>query len=226
MTVIAIAGAGTDIGKTYVAAGLIRALRRRGHAVEALKPVVSGIEDDQPQGSDPARLIAALGAPLTPESLARMSPFRYRAPLSPPLAAWLEGRVLRFEAVLACCRERAAGTSGLLLIEMAGGVMSPLDDSRTGLDLLEALGAPVLLVSGAYLGAISHGLTALETLRGRGLSVAAMVVSESPGDNPPFEETVSAFRGFGGGVPVVAAPRRPEQDWDADDLARLLTPAG
>jgi len=105
-------------------------------------------------------------------------------------------------------------------------VMSPLDDSRTGLDLLEALGAPVLLVSGAYLGAISHGLTALETLRGRGLSVAAMVVSESPGDNPPFEETVSAFRGFGGGVPVVAAPRRPEQDWDADDLARLLTPAG
>lgn len=222
MTALSIAGAGTDIGKTYVTAGLIRALRKAGVAVDALKPVVSGIDEADPAGSDPARLLAALGRPVTAETVAEMSPLRYRAPQSPPLAARMEGRVLRFEEVLTLCQDRLAATPGLLLIETAGGVMSPLDDSRTGLDLLQALGGPVLLVSGSYLGGISHALTALEVIRGRGLAVAALVVSESEGDAPPFDETVKAIADFAGEVPVFAVRRQPEEAWDAAVLAQAV----
>ena len=223
MRTISIAGAGTDIGKTFVTAALIRTLIRNGVAVDALKPVVSGIEDDAPEGSDPARLIAALGRRLDRDTLDAMSPLRFRAPLSPPSAARLEGRMLAFEQVADICRARTDEPGdALLLIETAGGVMSPLDDSHTMLDLMADLGAPVILVGGTYLGSISHTLTALECLWARELDVIAIVISESEGDHPDFGETIQTITGFSGGVPVIACPRSADEDWDAGTLASLV----
>ena len=97
MGAIFIAGTGTDVGKTYVTAALIRALRRAGRDVDALKPVVSGFDATEWAESDPGRLLAALGEPPTPASLERISPWRFTAPLAPPMAAaevqpWLIAR--------------------------------------------------------------------------------------------------------------------------------------
>ncbi len=180
-----ITGAGTDIGKTYVTAALIRVLREAGHPVDALKPVVSGFDMAAPQGSDPAVLLEALGVAWSAEALARMSPWRFAAPLSLPLAARLEGALLDAGAIIAFCRRRIAETGdGLLLIEGAGGVMSPLDDNATMLDLARAVESPTLLVVGSYLGTISHTLTAALALHSVGRSPLAVVMNESV-DAPP-----------------------------------------
>ena len=64
-----IAGAHTDIGKTHVACALLHAAIARGLTVDAFKPVVSGFDPDEPAGSDPARLLAALGKAATPEAV-------------------------------------------------------------------------------------------------------------------------------------------------------------
>jgi dethiobiotin synthetase len=85
--------------------------------------------------------------------------------------------------------------------------MSPVDESTTGLDLMAGVGAPVLLVGGSYLGAISHTLTAIEALRRRGLTIKAVVVSESPGAATPFGETVAAVGRLSGFSPIFSAPR-------------------
>lgn len=195
MPTLFIAGTGTDIGKTYVAAALIRALCASDYAVDALKPVVSGFDPAAPQGSDPAVLLDALEVPWSTAALDRMSPWQYRAPLSPPLAAEQEGRRLEGDAVIALCLDRAAATprDTWLLVESAGGIMSPLDDARTMLDLAAALGAPVLLVGGTYLGTISHTLTAAAVIAAAGLDLAAVVLSESAGDHPAVEDTVAAL---------------------------------
>jgi dethiobiotin synthetase len=220
MRPISIAGAGTDIGKTYVAAALIRTLIKDGIALDAFKPVVSGIDDDAPEGSDPARLLTALGRPLNRQTLDVMSPLRFRAPLSPPSAARLEGKTLAFDDIATLCRSRADEPGdALLLIETAGGVMSPLDDSHTMLDLMADLDAPVILVGGSYLGSISHTLTALDCLWSRDLDVLAIVISESEGDHPDFAETVQTIAGFAGDVPVLPCPRTPDAGWDASALA-------
>jgi dethiobiotin synthetase len=197
MPTLFIAGTGTDVGKTYVTASLIRRLRGSGAAVDALKPVVSGFDPESPAGSDPAVLLEALGRAWSPDSLAEIAPWRFRAPLSPPLAAAREGVRLSGDIVIARCLQRAAQKpAGLwLLIESAGGIMSPLDDRLTMLDLAVTLGAPVLLVAGSYLGTISHTLTAAAVIEAAGLALVGVVVSESTADAPPLKETVAALEG-------------------------------
>jgi dethiobiotin synthetase len=204
-----VAGTGTDVGKTYVTSSLIRAMRGAGVAVEALKPVVSGFDPDAPQGSDPAVLLQALGRDWSAEALAEISPWRFRAPLSPPLAAAREGVRLPGEMVIAHCRDRAARTPDdtWLLVESAGGIMSPLDDTQTMLDLAAALEAPVLLVAGSYLGTISHTLTAAAVIKGAGLAAAGVVISDSGAGAPPLEETVAAVALRLQARPVIALRR-------------------
>ena len=78
-----------------------------------------------------------------------------------------------------------------------------------------ALGLPTVLVGGSYLGAISHTLTAIETLRARGLAIHAVVVSQSAEpDAPDFVQTVESVAAFAGDLKVIAAARG-DGDWAA-----------
>lgn len=208
MSSLFVAGAGTDVGKTFVAAQLIGALRARSVAVEALKPVVSGFDPSDWAASDPGQLLAALGRPLDEAALEAISPWRYAAALSPEMAARLEGRSVDCAAVVAYCRARIAEQPQVLtLVEGAGGVMSPVDEQTTGLDLMAGIGAPVVLVGGSYLGAISHVLTAIEAVLARGLAIRAVVVSESADAGTPFEATLAAIARLGRAAPVIGARR-------------------
>jgi len=210
-----IAGAHTDVGKTHVACALIRAARARNLSADAFKPVVSGMDPSDWSGSDPALLLAALGREASQEALEAISPWRFTAPLSPPMAARIEGRNLPLAPVVEAVKTwLAKARSDLSLVELVGGVMSPMADQATGLDLMLATQRPVVLVGGGYLGGISHILTALEVLRHRGLQVAALVISQAPqADAPDFAETVALIRGFAGDVTVVSAPRGEPGSW-------------
>jgi len=229
MSALFVAGAHTDVGKTHVACALIEAAHAAGWPVAALKPVVSGFDPDDWASSDPGRLLAALGAAPTQAALEAMSPWRFAAPLAPPMAARREGHRLSLAEIAAfCCARLAGAAEGLTLVEGVGGLMSPIADDATGLDLMVALGLPAVLVGGSYLGGISHTLTALETARVRGLAVRAVVVSESPGPSlPDFAETLADVRRFAGGVPVVGAPRDGAAgDWAEALLVCLMTGTG
>lgn len=217
MKALFVAGTGTDLGKTHVACALLSAARARGLRIDAFKPVVSGFDPDAPESSDPARLAAAIGRP---QAWAEISPRRYRAPLAPNLAARLEGETLVMSDLVADCQAWLASRDvDLALVEGAGGVMSPMTDDATNLDLMVALGLPVLLVAGSYLGTASHLLTALEVLRARDLAIAAIVVSESL-NAPNLTQTVEMLRAFERQTPIIVAPR--DADWDAGDVADLL----
>jgi dethiobiotin synthetase len=181
MTSYVVAGAGTDIGKTYVSCALLRRWRAEGRTCAPLKPVLSGYDEANLFDSDAAHLLAANGETPSREAIAAISPWRFAAPLAPPQAAKLEGRELDFAAIVEFCRSRirAAPSHTTHLIETAGGVMSPLTHDHTMLDLIAELGAPVIFVTGDYLGAVSHTLTALEALRARNQSVALLIINES-----------------------------------------------
>jgi dethiobiotin synthetase len=207
MRTVFITGAGTELGKTYVACAVIRALKAQGLTVDALKPAVSGFAPEQGADSDPGRLLEALGRPVNAETLAEISPLQFAAPLSPPAAARREGRTLAFDEVLApCLARRERRDAQVLLIEGAGGVMSPIAEDATNLDLIAALGAPVVLVGGSYLGAISHNLTALAALKARGCRPSVLAVSESP-DGVDLQETAAELRRFAPDTPVVTVRR-------------------
>ncbi|MEJ1974981.1 MAG: dethiobiotin synthase [Acetobacteraceae bacterium] len=207
MSAVFITGTGTDIGKTFIAAGLIRALRRAGRPVQALKPVLSGYDPAAAASSDPGLLLAALGRPVTPETVAAIAPWRFQAPLSPDMAARREGRMVDFDAVLGFCRQ-VMTQEGVLLIEGVGGIMVPLDERRTVLDWMQALGLPVILVCGSYLGSISHTLTAVDVLVRRRLSLTALVVNETAGSTVDLQETAETLARFAGPQRILALPLR------------------
>lgn len=223
MSAIFITATGTDIGKTYVAAALIEHLRRMGRLVDAIKPVVSGYDPVQAAVSDPGVLLRALGLPVTEQNVDNISPWRFRAALSPDLAAAREGRAIDVDAVIHFCQNAIDRRRDVLLIEGAGGIMVPLDGDRTILDVMMALQLPLILVAGSYLGTISHTLTALDALYRRGLQVLATVVSETPGSTVPLADTVAAIARFA--EPVIALPRQPgagKTGATADTLSRIF----
>jgi len=205
VTAIFITGTGTEVGKTFVAASLIRHLRQLGRSVEAIKPVVSGFDPERSATSDPGLLLQALGFPATLPNIERISPWRFRAPISPDAAARREGLRIDVDEVVAFCRSAVEQRQEILLIEGVGGIMVPLDEQRTILDVMMALRLPLILVAGSYLGTISHTLTALDALFRRDMSLLAIIVSETPGATVPLEETVAAIGRFAD--PVIVLPR-------------------
>jgi len=212
MTSYFVTATGTDIGKTFVAVGLIRHWRASGRAVDALKPVVTGFDPANAEASDPGVLLAALGRPVALTEVERISPWRFAAPQSPDMAARREGRALDFDALVQFCRRAAAGHQGTLLIEGIGGAMVPLDDRRTVLDWMAALNIPLVLVAGSYLGSLSHTLTGLDAIAHRELKLKAIVVNETPDSTVPLGDTMDTLRKFAGSTPVVAMPRLPAAD--------------
>lgn len=202
-----ITGTGTDIGKTFLTTGLIRHLRSAGTPVHAIKPIVTGFDASRWQSSDPAALLAALGGPVSLQGIEAISPWRFKAPLSPDTAARQEGRSISFAEVVELCRKTIRANPGVVLIEGIGGIMVPLDEHRTVLDLMSVLRIPLMLVAGSYVGTLSHTLTSLEVLARRNLDVAAVVVSESAESAVLLDDTVATLQRFAGVIDVIGLPR-------------------
>jgi dethiobiotin synthetase len=212
LTAIFITATGTDVGKTFVAASLIRYLQQMGRVVEAIKPVASGFDAEHPESSDSGVLLRALGLPVTLQEIERISPWRFRAPVSPDLAARREGQRIDVDAVISFCQGAIKQRQDILLIEGIGGIMVPLDEQRTVLDVMMALQLPLILVAGSYLGTISHTLTALDALFRRDMKLLAIIVSETPGATVPLDDTVAAIARFA--QPVIGLLRQPQRQTD------------
>jgi dethiobiotin synthetase len=125
--------------------------------------------------------------------------------LSPDLAASMEGQRIDVDQVIAFCQSAIADNPGVVLIEGVGGIMVPLDGERTILDVMMALRAPLIVVTGSYLGSISHTLTALDSLFVREMNVLSVIVSETPGSTVPLNDVVATIGRFA--APVIALPR-------------------
>ena len=227
MTAIFITATGTDVGKTFVAASLIRHLREMGRDVEAIKPIVVGYEPAQAAASDPGVLLAALGLPFSPEAVERISPWRFGAGLSPELAARHEGRDIDVDRVVAYCQNAIAQRRDILLIDGVDGIMVPLDEHRTILDVMMTLHLPLILVAGSYNGTISHTLTALDSLFRRDMNILATIVSETPGSTVPLDDVVSTISRYT--EPVIGVPRQQRSGSDPSagwTLSSLFNPRG
>lgn len=207
MTAIFVTSTGTDIGKTFVTAGLIRCLRERKKDVDALKPIISGFDPAHAGNSDSGVLLHALGLPLTDEEIEDISPWRFAAPLSPDMAARHEGEEIDFEQLLSFCETAIKEAEGDLLIEGVGGVMVPLDQTNTVIDWIAELNIPSILVAGTYLGSISHTLTAADALDGADCELTTIVVTETAGSHVPLYETVATISRFLPAIDVIALPR-------------------
>jgi dethiobiotin synthetase len=218
-----ITSSGTEIGKTLVTAALCYQLRQTGKPVTALKPIISGVTDDAMEGTDTAIIADGLGLELTPEVVNSISPFRYKAPLAPVMAAELEGRTLDYDALITACRASLMANP-FTLVEGVGGSFVPLAGKTLVTDWISDLGLPSLMVVGSYLGTISHTVATFEAMRARGLETRGIIVSESAGSGHPDLGRTAREVASLTGVPTVSIPRiQPDRPWrHAPDLLPLI----
>lgn len=168
-----VAGTDTGVGKTVFSAALADAL-----GAFYWKPVQSGLD-----GETDSQTVARLGR-LPPHRIFPEA-WRLRTPASPHLAARLDGvEIDPAQLVFPDCE-------GPLVIETAGGLMTPLTSQVPTIDLLARWRAPVILVSRTALGAISHSLLSIEALKRR--DIALLGVAFVGEENEDSQATIAAM---------------------------------
>lgn len=169
-----ITGTDTDVGKTYIGSRIARYFYQQRIEINPRKPAESGCEwvKGELQGNDSSAYFQACEQTIP---LATITPFRFEAALAPPAAAQLEGETLNLEQLTEASFKDC--DSGFLLVEGAGGFMSPMADDGLNADLAEKLGLPILLVAADKLGCINHILLSIEAIKTRGLKVAGVVLN-------------------------------------------------
>lgn len=188
-----VGGTDTGVGKTHVACLLIQALRDQRRRIYARKPIESGCrrEGDTLMPADAVALREAAG---NAEPLPVVCPYPLVHGLAPNRAARLQGQNLQLrDLVLAC----TAPDDGIVVVEGAGGLLSPLTDDGLNADLATALGFPVLVVAADRLGCINHVLLTAEAIQSRGLTLAAVLLNPLPGPaRPEGMDNLADLRSF------------------------------
>jgi dethiobiotin synthetase len=171
-----ITGTDTGVGKTWVAAAIVRGLVQRGLKVGVYKPAASGCErvGRKLVSEDAVLLWEAAGRPGT---LAQVCPQLFAAPLAPHLAAEAEGKQLD-EKLLGTGIEYWRERSDIVIVEGAGGLLSPLGEEKYVADLAHDLKIPLIVVAPNRIGAINQTLQTLLAAQAYDLEVAGIILSD------------------------------------------------
>lgn len=157
---IFVTGTDTDVGKTAVCSWIVHHWN-----AQYWKPVQSGLAD----GTDSMtvqRLANIESDRIFPEI------YRLQEPLSPHAAAAIDGVEIQMEKF----QLPAVPDGSRLVVEGAGGILVPLNDSQLVLDLIEQLALPILVVARSGLGTLNHTLMTLATLRSRDLKIGGVIM--------------------------------------------------
>jgi dethiobiotin synthetase len=202
------------VGKTVVTAGIVCALRARGHRVGVVKPVQSGALALDPEGD--AMLLKRWTK--VAESPGEIAPFSFAAPLAPSVAAELEGRAVDRAHVLAHVRA-VAGRYDAVVVEGAGGLLVPLGDGWTIAELARDFALPVLVVARAGLGTVNHSALTVRVARDAGLAAIGVVLN-GPADDST--ETNARLIERIADVPVLGHAPQIDGELTGERLGRLV----
>ena len=220
-----IAGTDTDVGKTLVACGILRAAANQGLKTLAIKPVAAGAEqtDQGLRNSDALMLMKAMTESLPYE---QVNPVLLNPPIAPHIAAEQAGRRLSVSQLAGFCRGVMMRKADMVLIEGAGGWRVPLNQREMLSGLAVELQTQVILVVGMKLGCISHALLTAEAIQADGLVLVGWVANQIDPEMACFEENLASLRQLLpapclGVVPKLAPPD-PAQVAECLDLSLLI----
>jgi dethiobiotin synthetase len=176
-----VTGTDTGIGKTIIAGAIADWFRRQGNRVAVLKPAGSGcVRRREGLVSEDAEFLAHCADARHPLDV--ICPVRYAEPLAPAIAAERAKEPMDWPAV-----ERSitamSRDSDVIVVEGVGGLMVPMDERHTFLDVARWLKLPTVVVARPNLGTINHTLLTVNALRGAGVTVVGVVINRYPAQN-------------------------------------------
>jgi dethiobiotin synthetase len=211
-----VAGTDTGVGKTTVARGLLALARRRGLALVPFKPAETGFDAAT---SDAAKLLDASGR--SDLALADVCPFPLSEPVAPAVAARLAGITL-LPATIVNAARRMASRGAALLIEAAGGILTPYGPAFTAATLAELLDIDVLIVAANRLGTINHTALTVAELRRRRLRCAGLILVDTSAAATPDRPFNAAEIAASSGLVPLGTLRYCPSPVTADEIADAL----
>ena len=204
-----VTGTDTGVGKTRVATALLSGLAAEGVRAIGMKPVAAGIEAGEARSADVTALINAAG---TAAAIADINPFSFVPPIAPHVAAARAGTFIDLETI-AAAYARLAVRAQAVVVEGAGGALTPLSDRTDMLDIAARLGVPVLLVVGVRLGCLNHALLTAQAIRARGLELVGWVANRIDPAMPEADANVATL------VRILPAPLIADLPWQISNGA-------
>ena len=183
---------GTEIGKTYVAANIIKNFNKIKKKILPLKPILSGFEPKYFYRCDTAKLLKANNSVVTIQKIRHHTPWLFKRPLAPILAAQYENKYISYKEVLEWINHKnqeRKNKDEYTLIEGAGGLMVPIEHKKTFLDLIKDLKVPVVLVIGNYLGTLSHTLSVIKNLDTMGINIICIALNQLNKNETSIKDT-------------------------------------
>ncbi len=169
-----VTGTDTDVGKTYVAAGLAAAARMMGADVGVMKPFAAGSAGRGRYASDDAGILSEAAGSDDPESL--VNPQFFPIPAS-PYTAWKRLKTRpRVRTVLSRFR-RLQKMHQVVVVEGMGGVMTPILGDYYVADLIRDMGIPAVVVAGSRIGTVNHTVMTCHACRERGIPLRGIVIN-------------------------------------------------
>jgi len=170
-----VTGTDTGVGKTLIAAALLRALRMRGHKVAGMKPVASGARQTA-DGWINEDALALMAEASEPAPYRIVNPYSFDPAVAPHIAAVEAGIRIDLREI-----ERAfrilSGLADVVVVEGAGGWLTPLNERESFADLSRAIHAKVVLVVGMRLGCLNHALLTAQAIQASGQRLVGWVAN-------------------------------------------------
>lgn len=214
-----ITGTDTDVGKTWVTLGLLRAFAIAGYHTAAMKPVACGVVKTSEGFRNEDALLLQRQATL-PLGYKEINPYLFHPPIAPHLAAQDAGVHIDLSHIKALY-DNVVQRTDVVVVEGVGGWLVPLNEHETSADLVERLGLPVILVVGLRLGCLNHALLTVESIAHHGVLLAGWVANCISVNMPQQARNIEALRArisapLLGTIPYLAA-------LDPNMIATLLT---
>ena len=187
-----VTGTDTNVGKTYVASALIRHFVSQGHKTIGMKPVASGCEEVKGAyiNEDVTALMQASNVSASSDLV---NPYRFVPAIAPHIAAAQAGTSIEFPTILDA-HQQLSEMADIVIVEGAGGLLVPLNQSQTLADLAAQINAPLILVVGMRLGCINHAMLTVAAIEARGLQLTGWIANEVDPDMSMFDANLQTLK--------------------------------
>lgn len=215
-----ITGTDTDVGKTWIARGLLKLINDTGYSTTVMKPISAGCEKTHEgyRNDDAVQLINSASVKPAYE---KVNPYAYGPAIAPHIAAEQENTVIELSRIITIYNELSS-KADYTIVEGAGGWKVPINNEQTLADIACAMQLPVIIVVGMRLGCLNHAILTAESIFGMGVPVAGWVANTLNREFSAQNDNIDALQcslniPFIGTVPFL-------ETFDAQRIAENLNP--
>ena len=180
-----ITGTDTDVGKTYITAGLAIMLRKMGVDVGVMKPFAAGVVQKKGYKSEDVEILSKSAQTHDPENL--VNPQFFPIPAS-PYTAWKKLKIKPKIPLVLSSFKKLSGLHEMMLVEGMGGILTPILKDYYVTNLIKDMKIPAIIVTRSKVGTVNHTLMTIKMCEKYKIPIIGIIINNFDGDGYPINQ--------------------------------------